>query len=799
MNCLKGFRPLTILKKKCFCDDVSVSVGRKDMVDKEKTLRNRESEFRSLFDDIPLGYQSLGADGRLLEVNKTWLKILGYRKEEVIGRWFGDFLPKSERKRFQDRFPLFHVIGNIKNETFEMLRRDGSRLYATFDGCIGRDEKGRFLQTHCIMYDTTEQRRSEEQLRESEERFRTAFEYAAIGMALVGLEGRFLQVNLSLCRMLGYSMQELLETDFQSISHPDDLQLSEKCMRQMLEGEVYSVQFEKRYIHKSGHLVWVQLAASLLADSQGKPLYFITQVEDITQRKEAEQKLALLAAALEQTVESIAIIRTNGKIEYVNPAFERINGYKREEILGKDFRDLKSAHQDDFSYERVWKLLARSEVWTGRTMQRHKNGTLSEVETTISPIRNEMNVVTHYVAIERDVTHERQMERQLRQAQKMEAIGTLAGGIAHDFNNILGAIIGYTEMALLKTPSENNVRRNLEQVLKAGDRAKELVKQILTFSRQKDEGFKPLQVGIIVKEVLKLMRASLPTTIEICQDIPNTSSLIWADPTQIHQVLMNLCTNAAHAMREKRGVLHVSLRDVELDSEAVIRYAGMNPGSYVRLTVQDTGHGMSPAVLARAFDPFFTTKCPGEGTGMGLAVVHGIVQSHRGSIHVDSEEGRGTTFHVFLPKFKNKVSNEMGPGFNVLPRGNERILLVDDEAALADTVRQMLEHLGYNVLASTSSQKALEIFRANPDSFDLLITDHTMSRLTGIELAKEVVRIRPGFPIILCSGLGETIFSENIVKSGIREFLTKPMFMGDLATAVRRALQSGKSPTGDLS
>jgi signal transduction histidine kinase/CheY-like chemotaxis protein len=382
---------------------------------------------------------------------------------------------------------------------------------------------------------------------------------------------------------------------------------------------------------------------------------------------------------------------------------------------------------------------------------------------------------------------EKKLETQLRQAQKMEAIGTLAGGIAHDFNNILSAVIGYTELALINIPKESSLQNHLQQVLKAGSRAKDLVKQILTFSRQAEQEVGPFQIKLIAKEALKLLRASLPTTIEIRQDIQSDSTVL-ADPTQIHQVLMNLCTNAGYAMQETGGTLEVSLTNVELDSHFTGRHSDMAPGPHLRLTVSDTGHGMTPDVLERIFDPFFTTKGPGEGTGMGLSVVHGIVKSFGGTITVYSEPGKGSTFHVYLPIAEDLKDEGETEVIEPLPTGNERILLIDDEQPLVDIGKQMLERLGYEVITRTSSIEALELFRAQPDRFDLVITDMTMPNMTGDKLAMEIMKIRPDVPVILCTGFSPAITEEEANAWGIQALLEKPLLRHDLAKTIRQVL-----------
>ncbi|MEI7638344.1 MAG: ATP-binding protein [Syntrophus sp. (in: bacteria)] len=378
------------------------------------------------------------------------------------------------------------------------------------------------------------------------------------------------------------------------------------------------------------------------------------------------------------------------------------------------------------------------------------------------------------------------MEAQLRQAQKMEAIGTLAGGIAHDFNNILAAMMGYAELAKFKT-TDVKIHPHMDQVLKACGRAKDLVQQILTFSRQREQEKKPVAVTPIVKEAMKLIRSSLPATVEIRQSYTNGNDAVLADPTQIHQVLMNLCTNAVHAMREREGVLEVRLDQQEISVGYPAYDSEAKPGAYLQLTVSDTGEGIDPAIKDKIFDPFFTAKQPGEGTGLGLSIVYGIVRDHGGIIAVESNPGEGTTFTVSLPLIDVAGLREDQES-TVIPRGSSCILLVDDEEPIASLGKEMLTALGYDVVVRLNSRDALEAFRAQPERFDLIITDMTMPHMTGANMAQEVFKIRPGFPIILTTGFSERINAEEAKKIGIRAFIMKPVSLPILAQTVKQVI-----------
>ncbi len=370
----------------------------------------------------------------------------------------------------------------------------------------------------------------------------------------------------------------------------------------------------------------------------------------------------------------------------------------------------------------------------------------------------------------------------------MEAIGTLAGGIAHDFNNILSAIIGFTELVSDDVPEHTLTKKNLEQVLTAANRAKELVKQILAFSRKDEEDRRLLHLGNIAGEILKLLRATFPATIEIRSHIESHLHPILANKTQIHQVIMNLCTNAAFAMNETGGVLEITLKEIDLDPNT-INNKDLVPGRYLQLSVSDTGQGMVPEVRRRIFEPYFTTKKPGEGSGLGMAVVYGIVKSHGGEIILYSEPGQGSTFHVFFKVAQvERVPGEAISQTDQIPGGNESILFVDDEQNLVEIGKQMLKSLGYQVETTTGSLEALEIFSTAPSKFDLVISDQTMPDLTGIKLTKKLRKIRPDIPVLLCTGFSESINKENYREKGISAFLMKPISKKEIAFVIRSVL-----------
>ena len=486
------------------------------------------------------------------------------------------------------------------------------------------------------------------------------------------------------------------------------------------------------------------------------------------------------------------------KLFYVSPVYEAIWGRTCESLRQDPTSLWQALHpQDRERIQAVRGVMAREEVQEEFRIVL-MDGSMRWLRARTFPIRNAQGEVIRIAGVAEDITQHKRVEealtkseRHFRQSSRMEAIGTLAGGIAHDFNNILTAILGYTELALATVPKNSRTQRNLQEVLTAGHRAKHLVQQILTFSRQAGPGKRSIPLHTILREALKLLRATIPTTITIQHSIKTEANIV-ADPTQIHQVLINLCTNAEYAMREVGGVLHLTLEDVTVTEQTAHALSGLTTGDYVRLTVRDTGTGMTPEVLERMFDPFFTTKPIGEGSGMGLAVVHGLVTSHGGAILVDSAIGKGTKIEVYLPRAQNPVwehVSDQGP----IPVGRESILFVDDEETIVRLGQELLTSLGYSVEVETHSPQALSTFKQDPRRFDLVITDQTMPSMTGEMLSRELLRIRPDLPIILCTGFSHIMSAEKAKALGIQAYLMKPLAIRDLAPIVRHVLDKSTS------
>jgi PAS domain S-box-containing protein len=573
--------------------------------------------------------------------------------------------------------------------------------------------------------------------------------------------------------------------------HPADRQRVGKAM---LTKATEGYNLEYRILRGDGTVGWVRDRSFPIRNRSGEVCRIAGIAEDITEHKENRKTTSDGGAKhlklseefndlLNAIPDALSILSPQLEIIWANRAAALAVGEEASALVGKHCYELR--HNRTQPCE---SCPSRASFNTGEPANASAvTPDRRHWELRSTPIKDEKGKVVQVIEWARDVTDNCRSQEQLRQTQKMEAIGTLAGGIAHDFNNILSAIVGYSDLALPLTSPGDETRYYLEQTLKSGNRARDLVKQILAFSRQHEQEKKLLKIGSLLKETIKLIRASLPSTIEIETKLSAQSDWVRADATQIHQMLMNLYTNAWHAMRGGKGMLRISLEEVHLDSLFVAAHQGLEPGPHVKLEVSDTGDGMTSAVIERIFEPYFTTKARGDGTGLGLAVVDGIVKSHKGAITVASAPDKGSTFTIFLPRIElasEELENEDFP----LPRGSECILYVDDEPTLVEIGRIALERLGYRIIFRTSSTEALETFHTHPERYDLVITDLTMPKLTGIDLAKEIMSISPHTPIIMCTGFSEEISKEEVAAAGIQETILKPTLVRDLAEAVRRVL-----------
>ncbi|MBN1516596.1 Cache 3/Cache 2 fusion domain-containing protein [Candidatus Sumerlaeota bacterium] len=659
------------------------------------------------------------------------------------------------------------------------------------------DEIGVLAKTFNLM--TSKIKQSMVELRQSEEKYRGIFENTPEGLFRTTIDGRILNANPAMTRILGYDSPEELNacvTDIGSQVYVHSKMREQFIAELIKHGKIEN--FENQLYRKDKSIIWVSIGARLSYDENGRPHTIEGFITNITARKQAEEALAESRNYLGEIINTVAdpvfVKDREHRWVLVNNAMCAFMGHSRDEILGKSDYDYSPKEEADVFWSKDELVLTTGQE---NLNEEHFTDVQGAVHTLVTKkaLYTDKNGEKFIVGIIRDITdrkkvdeEKRELEARLTQAQKMEAIGTLAGGIAHDFNNILSAIIGFSELAMHEIQNKEKSLNDMKEVIKAGDRAKELVKQILTFSRMTETKYMPVSLDTVVKESLTMLRSVIPSTIEIKHNLA-ASGQVMSDPTQINQIMLNLCTNAVHAM-EEGGVLEVELSEATIDENAAQRGLELAPGPYLKLTIRDTGTGMPAEVMGRIFEPYYTTKELGRGTGLGLSVIHGIVKSHNGAIACTSAVNAGTTFEVYLPKIETKTSDENPSGEIQITDANERILFVDDEKILANLTSRMLINSGYKVVAKTDSVEALELFRENPRAFDLVITDMTMPRMTGDQLTQEIIAIRHDMPVILCTGYNERISEERAKEIGVREFVLKPWNLKTLTAVVKKTLNS---------
>ena len=700
-------------------------------------------------------------------------------------------------------------------------------------------------RTFELRAEIADRKQAQEALRESEEKFRAVSENARAIFGIIQ-GGRFIYANPYLAELSGYRMDEILSMDFSKMIHPSFRDEVMERARKRLAGEPVPSHYEFMMLTKSGEARWLDFSPERI-ELNGRPAIIGTAF-DITERKQAEEALreserrereraeeleAVLDAApipvfiahdsdcLHLTANRAAVdllgLPRGAETSLSAPDVVRPRNFKAfkdgRELTNEELPAQRAARGfpvQDFEFSLVFDDGAIRHVAGYGTPLRDEGGNprgaihalvditeRKQAEEALRRSRDELElrveertkeVQEAYAKLLKETQDRERIEEQLRHAQKMEAIGTLAGGIAHDFNNILAAIIGFTEMVLDDVAENPDAKRKMENVLKAGFRGRDLVKQILAFSRKTEEQRKEISLTPLMKQTHALLRSSLPSTIRMNLAITTGDDYVVANPTQVQQILMNLATNAAHAMPEHGGQLTIGVSSVTFPHQNVLPDPDMEPGTYVKLTMQDTGVGMTKEVRQRIFEPFFTTKKPGEGTGMGLAVVYGLVKDHKGTVTVQSEPGQGSTFEVFLPQVQRPDSRKKEATASALSAGTERILFVDDEELLVEMARVMLESLGYQVTVAQHPKDAWSLFIENPSQFDLIITDQTMPDMTGLTLARKMLKVRNKLPIILCTGYSETVSAEAAQKAGISAFVMKPVVRKELAETVRRVL-----------
>ncbi len=720
-----------------------------------------------------------------------WKDILGYAEDELgsmIDTWETLVHPDettSVLAKVQD-----YLEGRTDSFAVEMRMRHKqghwvnilSRAHLTRRSS---DQKAvRLVGTHV---DITERKHMDDQLRESEEYQRTLFEQSPIGLALSRMDGQLVDVNAAFANIIGYTVEETLNLTYWEIT-PEKYTDNEQQQLEMLEKTGHYGPYEKEYIHKDGHFVPVSLNGLIL--ERENEHYIWSSVEDISERKEAERKTNMLLQAVQQAGEAVMITDRDAVIEYINPAFSEITGYSPEEVLGKTPEVLKSTAQEPAFYKELWNTITRGEVWQGKLIDKRKDGSFYPALMSISPIHNDGGEITHYVAIQQDMSDYKKMEDQFLQAQKMEAIGTLVGGIAHDFNNMLGAMQGNVYLARRKLEDQPEVEDRLDTIEQLGMRSAKMVKQLLTFARKDRMKMISFSLNAFIREGFNLGRAAIPENVELVFESCPEDMTIHGDATQLQQALMNLLNNARDA------VAHVSqprilckLKPYTATADFLTAHPELKGEAFAVLTVRDNGDGIKKANLQKVFEPFFTTKGVGEGTGLGLAMVYGTVQSHGGALEVESKLGVGTAFHIYLPLTDEGRDTFQEKEKAVVQGRGETILIVDDEASMRSATSGVLESLGYKVLSAGDGEEALEIFRAHQKDIRLVLTDIVMPKMGGVDLARSIRLLVKKMPIIFVTGYDkdQAMSAEDRIEQS--SIIMKPCPPAELSQCIRRLIR----------
>ena len=793
---------------------IEISIYKKQAEDR---LRKMEFWLATVLKSIGDAVIASDKDRRITFMNAVAEKLTGWNHEDALGRNLTEVLNIKDRDLLDLETHLVEKViteGLIFNliEDRLLIAKDGSELPISDSAAPIKNDNNESPGSVIVFRDITEHKQLEENLRthqvelemqnaellRKQEELNTAraryfdlYDLAPVGYCTVNEKGLIIEANLTLSTLLRLPRGALVNQPFSKLVLREDYDIYYLNHKQLMAtGEPQAC--ELRIVKKDGSAFWGHLMMTTTRDADGALVCRVV-LSDISELKQTNELFSLFMRYSPIYTYIKEVTPTQSLVLQASDNFAAMIGLPDTKMIGKTMTELFPPEFAAKVTAEDWAVVSGKEVLR---LEEELNGRI--FDTIKFPIvRGDKTLVAGYTV---DISERKRaeedrivMENHLFQAQKMDAIGILAGGIAHDFNNILAAIIGYTEMAMDESQKEIR-QRYLQETLNGSERARNLIRQILTFSRQDTHEKKPLDIKLLLAEAIKFLRASIPATIEIRQILTDDSCNIMADPTQIHQIIINLCTNATYAMKLTGGVLTLEASAIELSKAEIPHHPDLKPGHYVKLTVSDTGHGIDPVNIQRIFDPFFTTKPKDEGTGLGLSVVYGIVKSHGGIVTVYSKPGKGTSFHVYLPMIIHKEVTNTNVPARIISGGTERILFVDDEPSLVDIGTNMLSSIGYKVTGVTSSMEALNLFRAEPTHFDLVITDMTLPKMTGIELSREIMRIRPDIPIILCSGIRESDTEAQVKSLGIKAYCTKPLTKRDLSRVIRETIDGHENP-----
>ncbi len=761
---------------------VSFALERVAEVDKRKladeTADSKDRMLSTVFSVLPDLFFLLANDGTVLDYRAQSEANLYSPPERFLNKKMQDILPSEASDEFLSRMALLESSRGQIVFDYNLRLAEGDHHY---ECCLSSLPESDLVMM--VVRDKTELGRTEEELRQLAYIVSSTTDM----MALMDKDYRFLAINPAYAKAIDATSEQVLGKKVPDILGYDSFNSDMKANAdRCLAGEEFSYQ---RWIEFAAlGKRYVDIKFSPYYGNHGQVVGYAVCGRDITESKESDDERMRLISAIEQVAEAVVITDVHGKIEYVNPAFEMITGYTLDETLGKNPRMLKSGLQDHAFYENLWSTLLSGNTWSGRFVNRKKDGTLISEDQVISPIRNEIGDVVNYVAVARDVTKELELEEQFHQAQKMESVGQLAGGVAHDINNMLSVIIGYAEMAQMGLSQDEFPYSELTEIQKAADRSANITKQLLAFARRQTVSPKVLDLNSVVVSTLRMLRRLIGEDVELIWKPGLDLWNIKIDPSQIDQMLANLCINARDAISDG-GCITIETKNATLDEAFCLDNVGSTTGDFVRVSIRDDGCGMDSSVLEHIFEPFYTTKEVGVGTGLGLATVYGVVKQNDGFIYATSKPDEGTTFTVYLPRYESTVDEKRGDVAVKTPRGRgETILLVEDEPSVLELGELMLRKLGYEVLATNQPDEALQLFRQHLDRIQLLITDVVMPVMDGQRLLEQIQSIKPGLRCLYMSGYpADVIAKRGILDEGL-SFMQKPFDMKALASKVREIL-----------
>ncbi len=751
----------------------------------------KASELTKLFEIVPALVCIAGTDGYFKYLNPEWENVLGYTLKELLSKPLFDFIHPDDHETTQKEIEIQLKGGKTLNFENRYRCKDGS--YKTLEWRATHSEGDKLF---AVAKDITDEKNSETALKKSEQRFALAMEFANDGLFDWNLETNEIYYSPVWKRLLGYDDDEL-PNDFsiwENLTDPEDVKRSWKMQNELINKKRKRFEMEFKMKHKNGQWIDILSRANAIFDENNKAIRIVGTHVDITEKKKAEREIKKQKERAERYLNLAGIIfvalNRKGEVTLINQKGCDTLGYQSSEIIGKNWFENYIPKWLRNDLVPISNLLLNGDTELVEYYENPiltKNGEEKLIAWHNTILKDETGDIIGHLSAGEDITEKRQMEEQLQQAQKMESIGTLAGGIAHEFNNILSIIIGNNELIMEDLPEWSLSRESCEEIRLAGIRARDIVKHLLTFSRQDDSTKKSLDIASVTKEALKLIRATTPSNIEIRDRISSECLPIFGDSTQIHQILINLCNNAADALPVSGGRIDIELYNLDMEKNKFPSASGLSPGKYLQLQVRDNGIGMDTETLEKIFDPYFTTKDVGKGSGIGLAVVHGIVKNHGGSINCKSTKGQGSVFTILIPAYKGPITEETD-NKDILSGHGEKILYVDDEPSIAKLGKRHLDSMGYNSHSTTDPYEALKMIRDEPHRFDLVISDMAMPQMPGDQLIAEILNINPKLPTIICTGYSSRMSETKASEMGVKAFVMKPLNKSELSEKVRLIL-----------